>query len=310
MNNIYIIIICICFVLSACATTNSNSLNGTSSLYDDAQRELAAGNTSSAKQKFSQAAKELAGGNPNANTLFILADSNFQIENYEKSQYYFGEVLKDDPSNAVAICKMGKSKFYLEFYKEALPYLQKCLDASPQNADLMYYVARSLQKSDQGVDKNSLSLYQKSAASLNKLAMWELAEIYRYNKYEQRATEQYEAYLQQGGKLNREAKEWYDGRKATLAIVSPQITMEKPMVQASQPVEQISSQPIEPISTQPVEPISTQPVEPISSQPVKQIINTPPQEKEILMVCPICGRLGEKGSELCSFDGELLEPLN
>ena len=33
-------------------------------------------------------------------------------------------------------------------------------------------------------------------------------------------------------------------------------------------------------------------------------------QKEKLMICPRCGRLGEKGAEICEFDGESLVPMD
>ncbi|WP_372366073.1 tetratricopeptide repeat protein [Candidatus Uabimicrobium sp. HlEnr_7] len=271
MNKILLIVV---FFTVACGSTQKNSSSQNSSsnnAYETAKQTWAAGDEQKAKQLFIQVTKELAAKDNLSSTEHLaLGDSNFYLQNYEKAQYYLGKYLETNSSDTIAVCKMGKTKFHMEFYKDAIPYLQKCHKNSPQDAQISYFLARSMQKSNQGVNKEALTLYQKSAENGNTKAMLELAEIYRYNKYNSRAKKLYEKYIRQGGKLGPQAQEWLSGQQPPVVAVAP--TPEQ-STSVEVPVEEA-------------------------------------QPEEILMVCPVCGRLGEKDSQLCTFDGEPLEPLN
>lgn len=254
----------------ACGSTQQATTTSTSSdlaTYQAAKQALSVGDEAKAKQLFVQVTREVAAKDNLSNEeLFALGDSNFFLQDYDKAQYYLGKYLQTNSNDPDAICKMGKTKFKIEFYKEAISYLRKCHENAPQDAEINYLLARSIQKANQGVNKEALALYQQSSEAGNRLAMLELAEIYRYNKYNGRAQKLYEDYVRLGGKLQPQAQQWLDAQKPTAQPTQQQTTAEE-----SQP-----------------------PVEP----------------QEILMVCPVCGRLGEKDSQLCVFDGEPLEPLN
>ncbi|BBM82239.1 CDC27 family protein [Candidatus Uabimicrobium amorphum] len=254
----------------ACGSTQTVTPTNSSSdltTYEAAKQAINSGDETKAKQLFRQVTKIAAKDNLSNQELFALGDSNFFLQDYDKAQYYFGKYLESNSNDRDAICKMGKTKFELEFYKEAVSYLRKCHQNAPQDAEISYLLARSLQKGNQGVDKEALTLYQTSSEAGYRLAMLELAEIYRYNKYNGRAQKLYEDYLRLGGKLQPQAQQWLDAQKpAPQPQPATQDTVEEP-------------------------------------QP-------PVQQQEILMVCPVCGRLGEKDSQLCTFDGEPLEPLN
>lgn len=193
-----------------------------------------------------------------------LGKAHASLQDYHRAKYFYGQAAKLSPDNYDAYWGAGYCKYQIDMYQEALPDFQKCEELKPNNPEAMFYLARCTQKVEGGVNKNILSLYERSVEKGWRDSLVYLGDIYRQNDYPNRAIELYKKYVGMGGTLEKKTQDWFTEQ------------------------ENKSKQPMEVA-------VATKEV----AQP----------QKEVLKVCPRCGRLGDRNARECEFDGEALSDV-
>jgi tetratricopeptide (TPR) repeat protein len=121
-----------------------------------------------------------------------LGDAYWQAYKLQEADDAYGEEIKIDPANAVALYKLGSLRVTRNDAASGVPLLQQALAADPTLNDAYYYLGKgevSLGKDEAAVEHFRFATVDKNAEELRIMSWYQLAMIYRRLHRSQEAAE-------------------------------------------------------------------------------------------------------------------------